>query len=411
MESRKLPDLEGWTNRHLPDLVDAACATAGERIPMYRDQKLVPEPELKVSIDRNLRALVAALHDSDHRFDPAIAVDTGRDRARQGVPLPEVLQVYRIGITTLWTALVDYVHTLDDPAAVDALLAVTGVMWQLSDRQANAITEGYREATAELLVAQHRRRSALVEALLTGQPGPDSSPWEAASLLGLPPDGYVVVVAADTRGMAQESLPGIEKKLAEIGVVSGWRLAPTQQFGVISLQIDRFDRVLDILRRTARSRVGVSPPYRQLSETPRARYLAQAALSAIAPGTVEVRPFARSPLAALVVCDPSEGRRLARQVLGRVLDLPADDRATLLDTFDAYVAEQGSTDKAAKVLYCHPNTVRYRLRRLQELSRRSLSDPLGVAELATAAYFVRLSPIADVDSGFEPESADPGPPA
>lgn len=394
-----VPDLQGWTERHLADLVDAACATTAERIPMYRDRKLLPASELKDSIDRNLRALVEALHDPQREFDTTTAIATGRDRARQGVPLPEVLQVYRIGITTLWTALVDHVHTLNDPAAVDALLATTAMMWQLSDRQANAITEGYREATADLLVAQHRRRSALVEALLTGRPGPDSSPWEAAALLGLPPDGHVIVVAADTRDMAEESLPGIEKRLAQIGVVSGWRLAPRQQFGVVSLHVDQFEQVLDILRQTARSRVGVSPPYRQLSETPRARYLAQAALGAIPPGTSEVRPFSRSPLAALVVCDPSEGRRLAQQVLGRVLDLPDDDRSTLLDTLDAYIAEQGSTDKAAKVLYCHPNTVRYRLRRLQELSRRSLSDPLGMAELATAAYFVRLSPVEGADSG------------
>ena len=108
------------------------------------------------------------------------------------------------------------------------------------------------------------------------------------------------------------------------------------------------------------------------------------------PGRAEVRVFNPSPLAALMVCEPSEGRRLADQVLGAVLRLPAEDRTTLLDTLDAYLDHEGSAERAGEVLYCHPNTVRYRLRRLQELTGRSLTDPHGIAELATAAYAVRL---------------------
>jgi hypothetical protein len=38
--------------------------------------------------------------------------------------------------------------------------------------------------------------------------------------------------------------------------------------------------------------------------------------------------FNPSPLAALMVCEPSEGRRLAEQVLGAVLRLPPEDRGT-----------------------------------------------------------------------------------
>jgi DNA-binding PucR family transcriptional regulator len=87
----------------------------------------------------------------------------------------------------------------------------------------------------------------------------------------------------------------------------------------------------------------------------------------------------------------AEEGRLADEVLGPVLGLPPDDRATVLDTLNAYLDHAGSTERAAEVLYCHPNTVRYRLRRLQELTGRSLSDPRGIAELAAAAYALRLN--------------------
>lgn len=150
--------------------------------------------------------------------------------------------------------------------------------------------------------------------------------------------------------------------------------------------------MLQLLREGARARTGVSPPYRSLADTPRALRLAQGALAGLPPGRAEVRIFSPSPLAALMVCQSDEGQRLARDVLGPVLGLPPEDRAPLLDTLDAYLDHDGSAERAAEVLYCHPNTVRYRLRRLQELTGRSLADPHGVAELATAAYAVRLDP-------------------
>jgi DNA-binding PucR family transcriptional regulator len=96
---------------------------------------------------------------------------------------------------------------------------------------------------------------------------------------------------------------------------------------------------------------------------------------------------------------PGEGRRLVHQILGPVLEQPPDDRAVLLDTLTAYVEHGGSAELAAKVLHCHPNTVRYRLRRVHELTRRSLSDPQDIAELATATYALRLSPAARTSPG------------
>jgi DNA-binding PucR family transcriptional regulator len=36
---------------------------------------------------------------------------------------------------------------------------------------------------------------------------------------------------------------------------------------------------------------------------------------------------------------------------------------------------------AAEVLFCHPNTVRHRLRRIEKLTGRSLTRPRDVAEL------------------------------
>ena len=44
----------------------------------------------------------------------------------------------------------------------------------------------------------------------------------------------------------------------------------------------------------------------------------------------------------------------------------------------------------AEQLYCHRNTVRNRLQRVEELSGQSLSDPRGIAGLSIAAEGARL---------------------
>ncbi|HWG25235.1 helix-turn-helix domain-containing protein [Actinospica sp.] len=391
-ELAELAELAAWAETRLPGLIDDACAATLERIPFYRDKKIVPAEELRRSIEHNLRFLIDAVGDPRAPLNLAAPEATGRRRAHQGVPLPEILQCYRICFTCLWDTLVQRARGEARPQATEALLTAAGMILRLTDQHALALTEAYRAATAELLLAHQQRRSALVEALLTGHPSPDAGPWEAAALLGLPPDGQLVVIAADTRSLAEASLPDVERRLAAHGIVSGWRLTPNQQLGVISLHADQHETMLAVLREIALARTGVSPPYRSLSDTPRALNLAHAALARLASGKIEVRMFDPSPLAALMVREPTEGHRLADEILGPVLGLPLDDRTTLLETLDAYFDQAGSAERAAEVLYCHPNTVRYRLRRLQELTGRSLAEPRGVAELAAAAYALSLTP-------------------
>ncbi|WP_345184713.1 helix-turn-helix domain-containing protein, partial [Streptomyces lavendulae] len=116
-----------------------------------------------------------------------------------------------------------------------------------------------------------------------------------------------------------------------------------------------------------------------------ARRLAALALrtapAAAAPGAVLLDE--RLP-AALVAGDPELAGRLREVVLGPVLALPPEDARVLLDTLGTWLACRGSTTYAAQRLYCHRNTVSNRLRRLEQLTGRALSDPAHVVELALA---------------------------
>ncbi|PLW71130.1 hypothetical protein C0036_19460 [Streptomyces sp. DJ] len=83
---------------------------------------------------------------------------------------------------------------------------------------------------------------------------------------------------------------------------------------------------------------------------------------------------------------------MARAVLGPLLDLPADDRSALLGTLDAWLDCGGSARETGRRLYCHPNTVRYRLRRVEALTGRSPGDPRGLSELSAARDVLRILP-------------------
>lgn len=388
-DSRLIALVDAVADR-VPTLIDDHVAMMVREIDVYRHDEIVPRAEVRRSVHHNITYMVAALRDPSTAGDLAAPRETGRRRAVQGVPLPEVLRAFRTGFVALWELLADAARRDGDPAVLDVLISAAALIWQLSDDYAIAVTESYRETTADLLVAREQRRSALAEALFTGEPGPDGGPWEAAQLLGLPAEGGFAVVVAETPSTAEEGLPHVERRLAGRGMASAWRLSAPLQTGVVSLRRHDLDAVVAVLADGARGRAGVSPPLPSLRDAPRARRLARIAMTGVPAGRAEVAVFDPGPLAAMVAHDADEARRIADAVFGAVLELPAEDRATLLETAHAWLDNGGSADRAAPALFCHANTVRYRLRRIQDLTGRSFTDPRDVAELSAALQALRL---------------------
>ena len=69
----------------------------------------------------------------------------------------------------------------------------------------------------------------------------------------------------------------------------------------------------------------------------------------------------------------------------------ADAGGALLETLTAYLAHGGSLEACARSLYVHANTVRYRLRRVAEVSGWTPSAPRERFVLQTALALGRLS--------------------
>jgi DNA-binding PucR family transcriptional regulator len=65
-------------------------------------------------------------------------------------------------------------------------------------------------------------------------------------------------------------------------------------------------------------------------------------------------------------------------------ELADNERNILFDTFRVWLESDGSLRTAGELLFCHPNTVRYRLHRIEQRTGRSLAQPRDVAELSLA---------------------------
>ena len=148
--------------------------------------------------------------------------------------------------------------------------------------------------------------------------------------------------------------------------------------------------VRQVLAERASGRVGLSPVYAELADTSRHLSLADLALGCVPPGQVGVVVFDEHPVGALIARSPELADRVTALVLGPVLGLDPDERDLLLGTLSAWIAAGGSVSQTAEQLYCHRNTVRNRLQRVEALTARSLTDPTGLAEIVVAMTAARL---------------------
>ena len=115
-------------------------------------------------------------------------------------------------------------------------------------------------------------------------------------------------------------------------------------------------------------------------------------LAAGSVGVAAVTVFDDSPLPMLVVSAPTTAAAISKQILGSILELPDTDRELLVTTMAVYFDVDGSASQAAERLHCHPNTVRYRLRRIEKLSGRSFERKLDSAELYIALNALKQLP-------------------
>jgi len=356
--------------------------------PFYGDGGVVPPDDLRASVLDNLVHILSrfAGHPTPGLEPPRA---TGRRRAEQGVPLAVILHAYRIAGKFLWAAILTEAESSDSSPV--ALLGAASDLWFIIDELSGEVTTSYRDTLDDRVRRDQQTRNALLDGLLRGDASDGSRLWESVSALRLPRRGTFVVAAAPTPGPGIESITNAEDALRLRGVQSAWRVEVDAQIGVLALTPRiRLDGLCTLLTELATGPVGLSEPYDSLEQTPAALRQARIAYQAATPASQELVRYDQVPVAALIASAPDAGAVVARAVLGPVLALPESECDNILSTLRVWFAEAGATSVAAEKMHMHRNTVRYRLRRLEELTGRSLAHPAGLAELYLALEATRI---------------------
>jgi hypothetical protein len=268
------------------------------------------------------------------------------------------------------------------PMPADTEVRISG----FAELVASVVVAGYRDEQKRQLLGDVSQRPFLVDSLLEGRPVDRWSLWEAASSLRLPASGPFVVIAAEVPAVGREALPAVESKLRGHDVYSAWRLQPDLQVGIVHVNSERqLDEILGLVSRLATNRVGVSSCFDDLRDTPQALHFAKVMLRGRPHHASPVAVFDGSILATAAVAAPEVMVKSIGDALKGFEALPDAERETLCETFRVWQDNDASVRRAAEVLFCHQNTVRHRLRRIEKLTGRSLSRPKDVAELSLAS--------------------------
>ncbi|MER6992790.1 helix-turn-helix domain-containing protein [Saccharopolyspora hirsuta] len=135
--------------------------------------------------------------------------------------------------------------------------------------------------------------------------------------------------------------------------------------------------------------VVVGPTVSNLAEAHRSAADAMSALRAVVAWPTAPRPVPAGDLLPerALAGDPEAERQLVERI---VLPL-VDAGGSLMETVDTYLEVGGVLENCARQLYVHPNTVRYRLRRVAELTGRTPSNARDAHVLRVGLAVGRLA--------------------
>jgi len=277
----------------------------------------------------------------------------------------------------------DEVHVLAEPGDEQAVRE--GVL-RYSREIAFAAAQVYAQAAEARGAWDARLEALVVDAVLRGEA--DDSMQSRATALGWGSVSDVTVVAGRTpTGSSASAVDAIRRaaarrKVEALAAVQGRRLVII--LGRTTTPADIVTAVADLF---GDGPIVLGPTVPHLFAAGRS---ARAAINGLA--AADGWPQAPRPVSAdeLLPERVLVGDVHARRMLIERIATPLRVHDVLLDTATAYL-DTGGLESAARVLFVHPNTVRYRLGRIAELTGYDLTHPRDGYAVRLALTLARLS--------------------
>jgi hypothetical protein len=382
-------DLSAGLPRHLiatmrsqlPSLTDEIITALRQELPEYARPMDGPYGEaLRTGVCQALSSFVDLLADPAAPRDKRDEVFRllGRYEAYEGRSLDTLQAAFRIGSRLAWRRVSKIGRQGNLSSSVMSQLAdgVLGYTHEL----ATLSVEGYHAARARSGEAREQWRRRLLALLVEIPPVPRRAITDLADLAGwrMPEEVTPVAVQADAGQLRLDN-----DVLADVACAQPYLLIPGP------LTADR-QSMLNAALAGQRAAVGLTVPPESAGDSLRwaREALALSESGIIADGVITL--CEQQLVTLMLLSDRALADQVVRRQLARLGSLTPRQRRRLTETFTALLESGGTAVEAADRLNVHPQTVRYRLKQLEQAVGDQLADPDARFELELALRVSRL---------------------
>jgi PucR C-terminal helix-turn-helix domain/GGDEF-like domain len=324
-----------------------------------------------------------------------------RLRVTYGISLESLLHAYRVGGNVLWEQCMQEAVALG--VSRDTGLELARLTFDQLDVLTTHTAQAYLREEARVRTVRDEASRNLLELLILGQADFSWAERHPAAP-GLDPGGELVVFVAAVENSAGPLIEAVQDVYAAVsdlhsrsenapliairqGVVVG--VASAQNEDRLALQLADARHRLDAAKGEL-FRSGISAPCNGFGGVRGAYEQAIFALSR-ASGERPVVSVAEMPsLQYALSSAPSPTRALIAARASKLAALDEPTLAKLRQTVHAFADANLNLTRAASDLYVHPNTLRYRLKRIREQTGQDPQTVAGLTELLCILEAVRL---------------------
>jgi hypothetical protein len=360
----------------------AAMLSMDKRLPWFRAMSAENRSWLGLVAQAGVAAFVDWIKHPE-RNRPAVAGEvfgTAPRELARAVTLQQAVEMVRV--------VVDVVESqVDELAAPGGEAELREAVLRYTREIAFGTAQVYAR-TAEARGAWDARLEALViEALVRGEVEEGLQSWASALNWSFSPVTVIVGTAgqSDPQGMIDDFRTLARRaRLDLLAGVHGQRLVL-----VVGGASDPLEAAGHFAGRFDPGPVVVGPPSPDLQSAVASAGAALSGLRAAAGWPEAPRPVLASDLLPERALDGDDSARAS--LIEEVYEPLLRGGTALLDTVMTYLEQGNSLEATARLLFVHPNTVRYRLRRVTELTGIVPSDGRGGYALWTAVVLGRLA--------------------
>jgi hypothetical protein len=362
-------------------LATQSVARMDESLPWFRSMPADQRSWIMLIAQAGIGALVEWIRDPQHgaRVSGEVFGGAPRELARS-VTLQQAVAMVKVTVEVIEEQVEHLAAPGEEQALREAVL-------RYSREVAFAAAEVYARFAETRGAWDARLQALLVDAILRGDP-PDALSSRVAALGWTDLAPVAVAIGAAPGGDTDLVLDEVDRAGRHAGIdvlagVQGNRLVV-----VIGGSDDPVKATLRLLAEFGDGPVVVGHAVPTLAEATESARAAEAGARAVAAWPGAPRPVAAADLLPERLLDGDASAR--EQLLQDVYAPLAAATGSLLETLSVYLETGGTLEGTARLLFVHPNTVRYRLRRVTEVCALSPTSPRDALTLRLSLALGRL---------------------